>query len=158
VRKSHDIFKNLANILFFFFFLISLFNFFIISKRIVDKSMFSSLAWVRKGAARELPDKYELTEEEFQRVSQLAGDRLRMPNMDGGEFKASGEEDTDMEMDVEKTQTKTKSNKINGESIAVPDPELAEYDLDNYDDSASDNDDDGEGNGRIYLASLTRNI
>ncbi|KAI8055815.1 WD40-repeat-containing domain protein [Syncephalis plumigaleata] len=108
--------------------------------------MFSSLAWVRKGAAREVPDKYELTEEEFQRVSQLAGDRLRMPNMDDGESKTNGVEEADMDMDTEETtqkQTK-KSKKTNGESIAVTDPELAEYDLDNYDNSASDDDDEKE--------------
>ncbi|RKP24971.1 WD40-repeat-containing domain protein, partial [Syncephalis pseudoplumigaleata] len=85
--------------------------------------MISSLAWVRKGAAREVPAKYELTEEEFERISQLAGDRLQ---------------DAAMDMDVEEGQKPAKKSKAtNGTSIAETDPELAEYDLDNYDDSAT---------------------
>ncbi|KAI9598776.1 WD40-repeat-containing domain protein [Syncephalis fuscata] len=108
--------------------------------------MISSLAWIRKGVAREVPDKYELTEEEFQRVSQLAGDRLRMPDLDGNEAAMAMAEDTEMDVETEAKQKPTKTKQPNGTSIAVTDPELAEYDLDNYDDPASDDDEDAIDN------------
>jgi periodic tryptophan protein 1 len=38
--------------------------------------MISALAWVRKGAAAEKPEKYILSEDEFQRIQQATANQL----------------------------------------------------------------------------------
>ncbi|KAG9292039.1 hypothetical protein G9A89_017939 [Geosiphon pyriformis] len=75
--------------------------------------MISSLCWVRKGVAAELPEKYELTEQEFERIDKLTA----------GELKEAQEE----LKEVKEEQMK---------DAQTIDPELAEYKLDEYDDEA----------------------
>ncbi|CAG8443943.1 10865_t:CDS:10 [Ambispora leptoticha] len=74
--------------------------------------MISSLHWVRKGVAAEQPEKYELTEQEYERINVLTAGELKEAREELKEIK---EEQMN---DVKKEE----------------DPELAEYNLENYDD------------------------
>lgn len=38
--------------------------------------MISAIQWIRKGAAAQHPKKYDLNDEEYARISQLAADQL----------------------------------------------------------------------------------
>ncbi|KAJ2858299.1 rRNA-processing protein [Coemansia erecta] len=80
--------------------------------------MISALAWVRKGAAAEKPTKYEMTEDEYARLQQVA----------------------DEEIEEAKREIKKKS-KI--DASILNDPALKDFNLEDYDDSepGSDSDD-----------------
>jgi len=39
--------------------------------------MISALAWIKKGAAKQFPDKYTLSEEEYQRISNLTEQQVK---------------------------------------------------------------------------------
>ncbi|EGG09780.1 uncharacterized protein MELLADRAFT_34179 [Melampsora larici-populina 98AG31] len=99
-------------------------------------SLISSTIWIRKGVAAQFPRRYDLNEQEMERVTQMAGDRLEqvkqelaqaqfeeekvdIDEMIGGE---SDDEDNKKEEDVSDDK---KVEKITDE--------LAEYDLETYD-------------------------
>jgi periodic tryptophan protein 1 len=96
--------------------------------------MISSLYWVRKGVATEIPEKYELDDKEYDRINRLATIQLE-----------------EAEEDLEKNQ---KTKMIDDSEI---DPELAEYNLDQYDEE-EDNEEQsmalfGNMKGLAYYAS-----
>ncbi|RKP07218.1 WD40-repeat-containing domain protein [Thamnocephalis sphaerospora] len=110
--------------------------------------MISALAWVRKGAAKELPDKYELTEEEFQRVSEMANERIRAPD-----------EGVDAEMAIDDEAGTAKNGNAAAPEAAI-DPELAEYDLEHYDDPApgEEEEEEDEEDGGMSLFSKIKGL
>ncbi|KAG4089146.1 WD40 repeat-like protein [Neocallimastix lanati (nom. inval.)] len=82
--------------------------------------MISALAWIKKGAAKQFPDKYTLSEEEYKRISNLTEQQVNSAKEDLNN--AIANENTDIE--IEPTTTETPANN---------DDELAEYNLDDYD-------------------------
>jgi hypothetical protein len=91
--------------------------------------MISAVSWVPQGSAKATPERYELDEEEYQRICEMAQEQI-----------------DDAKADMEDAQN----------ASVDADPELAEYDMANY-----DNDEDAEGlnlQGRIVLMGRWRNF
>ncbi|RKP11781.1 WD40-repeat-containing domain protein [Piptocephalis cylindrospora] len=82
--------------------------------------MISAIAWVRKGAAKETPKKFEMDEHEYARLSEKL-------------LTARADLDSAQNM-----QDPTEQMQVDSEPI---DPDLAEFDLENYDAPASTNTD-----------------
>lgn len=83
--------------------------------------MISALSWIRKGVAQEIPDKYELSEQEYESIASKIGIQLSAS-------KASLE--------------KSKKKKTTQDLEALI-PELQEYNLQDYDE---DDDEEEESN------------
>ncbi len=79
--------------------------------------MISSLAWVKKGAAKEQPERVELSEEEYQRIQQEMGVQLEDAQMEYEE-ELGAQEKTD--------STEPKKKQEEGDELDI-------YNLDNYD-------------------------
>ncbi|KAI8391614.1 WD40-repeat-containing domain protein [Radiomyces spectabilis] len=79
--------------------------------------MISAIQWIRKGVAARHPEKYNLDDKEYERISQLAAEQLEDAKEDLKEAEA-------MAVDKEEQAPKT----------AASGDELAEYNLDAYDD------------------------
>ncbi|XP_060632925.2 periodic tryptophan protein 1 homolog [Anolis sagrei] len=93
------------------------------------------VAWVPRGVAKERPDKVELDKEELKRLISEAKERLQTGNSDDDDDEqeeASGEA-----MDVADIATSASQDEDPEESEKLNDDELAEYDLDNYDEETS---------------------
>ncbi|CAE6518092.1 unnamed protein product [Rhizoctonia solani] len=122
--------------------------------------LISSVAWVRRGAAAENPDKYNLDEKELERVQKLARIELEdaqvelqraseaaqeMENRSDEEDGSVEEDDNDdswedasdddrMDEDGVEPEPQPKSKKLKSKPNVEDDPDgLAEYNLDNYD-------------------------
>ncbi|KAF9421507.1 hypothetical protein BGZ76_003964 [Entomortierella beljakovae] len=79
--------------------------------------MISALHWVRRGASQAKPDKYDLDENEFKRINEFAARQL-----------------ADAKEDLEEAQKAEKNaNGMDVVTIKESNPELAEYNLDDYD-------------------------
>lgn len=89
--------------------------------------MISATSWVPRGYASEFPEKYELDDEEMERINQLAQLNLEDARADLEEAEEEVE-DTD--------RTAVNANKLNDE-IAMDD-DLKEYDLENYDNDGNE--------------------
>lgn len=127
--------------------------------------MITTTTWVRRGVAAQFPTKYEIDEEEMERISKLA--RMQLEEAQGG-LKAAreeaekeddddeGKEKTDGAMDEdddkdkdamdedddkEKKENDKKEEKKERDSI-LDDEDLKEYDLEHYD--SDDVDENGE--------------
>eukprot|EP00842_Homolaphlyctis_polyrhiza_P002100 jgi/Hompol1/2891/HPOL_006215-RA len=61
--------------------------------------MISSLAWVRKGAASETPQKVKLTDEEFHRISEKMGIQLSLAKEDLADAEQAAADNEDEEED-----------------------------------------------------------
>lgn len=83
--------------------------------------MISALTWIKKGAAKQIPDKYTLTDEEYNRISNLTNQHVEDAKNDLNEaMMTDGDKTT-----VEAAAAKPAENNA--------DPELSEYHLENYD-------------------------
>ncbi|WEW58805.1 rRNA-processing protein [Emydomyces testavorans] len=111
-------------------------------------SMITATTWVRRGVAAQFPDKYELDEEEINRISELARIQLEDAKVD---LKTAQEEKQDDEMDLggqeettaesfSKAEGKEKGTEIDKSEGNANDDELKEYDMDHYDSDALDED------------------
>ncbi|KAK6464115.1 periodic tryptophan protein 1 [Scheffersomyces coipomensis] len=89
--------------------------------------MISSSAWVPRGFASEFPEKYELDDEEMERITAMAKLELNDAKEDLEEAQA----------EAEANGTETNSNLK--EQIEIDD-DLKEYDLENYDNEEADSD------------------
>ncbi|KAG1086784.1 hypothetical protein G6F42_020855 [Rhizopus arrhizus] len=76
--------------------------------------MISAIQWIRKGAAAQHPKKYDLNDEEYSRISQLAADQL---------------EDAKKDLKEAEAMAVDSSNKTEHKEV----DEMAQYNLDNYD-------------------------
>lgn len=65
-------------------------------------SMITTSAWVRRGVAAQFPTKYEINEEEMNRISKLA--RMQLEDAKG-ELKAAQDADEDMQEDEDAKET-----------------------------------------------------
>ncbi|KAI8064162.1 WD40-repeat-containing domain protein [Gongronella butleri] len=83
--------------------------------------MISALQWIRQGVAAQHPEKYELNEDEYDRITQLMADQV-----DGAKH------DLDEAMAVDETAPAAKATKA-AAAAAAQDDELAVYNLDAYD-------------------------
>ncbi|KAM8883672.1 periodic tryptophan protein 1 homolog [Synchiropus picturatus] len=106
-------------------------------------SQITCVAWVRRGVAKETPDKVELTQEELQRIIYDAKEEL-------GERAADEEEDEDDEGIVDGGSGNAIVETEKEAGGEEEDDELAEYGLDQYDDE-----DDATANLGDSLAGLT---
>ncbi|KAF9089960.1 hypothetical protein BGX23_006331 [Mortierella sp. AD031] len=79
--------------------------------------MISALQWVRRGAAQARPDKYDLDEKEFKRINDFAAQHLA----DAKEELAAAQ------------KAENDANGMAVETISEANPELSEYNLDDYD-------------------------
>lgn len=96
--------------------------------------MISSSTWVPRGFASEFPEKYELDDEEMERITAMA--KLELNDAKIG-FKEANEDEEETEESVEGGKKGKKEFK---DQIDLDD-DLKEYDLENYD---NDEDSDGE--------------
>ncbi|KAJ3169567.1 hypothetical protein HDU88_000758 [Geranomyces variabilis] len=119
--------------------------------------MISSLVWVRQGAAAETPDRYKLTDDEFARVSEKIGAHLSdaRDGLSGATGKAANGDDEDEAMSVDGAASPEPSPApVNGAAV---DDELAEYNLDNYDED-SEPEENGEEPSAIPLFSKIQGL
>lgn len=91
--------------------------------------MISSSTWVPRGFASEFPEKYELDDEEMERINAMANLELNDAREQLAEAEADEEQDDDEEEKPATTQLK--------EQIEIDD-DLKEYDLENYDNDGQD--------------------
>ncbi|KAL1970437.1 hypothetical protein VTN77DRAFT_4081 [Rasamsonia byssochlamydoides] len=109
-------------------------------------SMITTTTWVRRGVAAQFPTKYEIDEEEFNRISELARKQLEDAKGDLKAAKEEVEKEKDAEenpdaMDEDKEDAKDeKSKKETTENNVIDDPDLKEYDLEHYDSDPVDED------------------
>ncbi|KAJ6093414.1 hypothetical protein N7486_008703 [Penicillium sp. IBT 16267x] len=108
-------------------------------------SMITTTAWVRRGVAAQFPTKYEIDEEEMNRISKLARMQLEDAKEDmnaaQGEDTAMDEEKTDE--DVMEGAEEKETSKEGAEAKSTDDDDvLKEFDLDHYD--SDEIDEDGE--------------
>ncbi|KAF3386225.1 hypothetical protein F1880_001229 [Penicillium rolfsii] len=114
-------------------------------------SMITTTAWVRRGVAAQFPTKYEIDEEEMNRISKLARMQLeeaqddlsaaKAGKMDDGEDDAAMDEDSKEADAMEEGEKKTTKNGNENKSTDDDDI-LKEFDMDHYD--SDDVDEEGE--------------
>ncbi|KAK2751599.1 hypothetical protein FQN55_000320 [Onygenales sp. PD_40] len=111
-------------------------------------SMITATTWVRRGVAAPFPEKYEIDEEEINRISELAKLQLEDAKIDLKEAQEKNEEDG-MEVEDEEeggvatgeSSGKGKEKEGSDEKKAGDDDDdLKEYDLDHYDSDIVDED------------------
>lgn len=103
--------------------------------------MISSSTWVPRGYASEFPEKYELDDEEMERISAMA--KLELSDAKKGlKLAQEGEqgEQSESEGEDEEDGDNSNGNKKGFKDQIDVDDDLKEYDLENY-----DNDEDSEG-------------
>ncbi|KAJ0421929.1 rRNA processing protein Pwp1 [Aspergillus carlsbadensis] len=106
-------------------------------------SMITTSAWVRRGVAAQFPTKYEIDEEEMDRISKLARMQLEDARDDLTEAQERAKDDDVKEDDAMDEDDKEKDDKNTTEAKKTEeDDELKEYDLDQYD--SDEVDEDGE--------------
>ncbi|RHZ48131.1 rRNA-processing protein PWP1 [Aspergillus thermomutatus] len=109
-------------------------------------SMITTTAWVRRGVAAQFPTKYEIDEEEMNRISKLA--RMQLEEAQGDlEAAREGNDKDDETMDEDKKEEAQDamvddSEEKKGKTNFNDDDDLKEYDLDHYD--SDEVDEDGE--------------
>ncbi|KAJ3165825.1 hypothetical protein HK101_012064 [Irineochytrium annulatum] len=110
-------------------------------------AVISALAWVRKGASKETPEKFALTDDEFGRIQESIQQRL--DNSRDALKDAKEEEEQAALAEPDAKRSKGASSKgAKAEKMVVDDEDAAiikEFDLDNYDDSDDDQDDEDVG-------------
>ncbi|KAM4747272.1 periodic tryptophan protein 1 homolog [Rhinophrynus dorsalis] len=99
------------------------------------------LSWVQRGIAKEVPDKVQLSKEELNRLITEAKDQLQGEVEDNEDEAEQEPEDVmdsaeDPQADTEETPQSTEDQEENISKLN--DDELAEYDLDNYDEGKTD--------------------
>ncbi|EFW15333.1 hypothetical protein D8B26_008105 [Coccidioides posadasii str. Silveira] len=113
-------------------------------------SMITATAWVRRGIAAQFPEKYELDEDEINRISELARVQLEDAKID---LKAAREGNGGEEMDMDEGEHEAgSSSKVEGKGKgkeatkgnengnADDDDDLKEYDMEHYDSDVVDED------------------
>ena len=101
--------------------------------------MISSLAWMPRGKARAVPNKYEPTDEEMEQMrkeARLLGGALPPGLKDGDDDEWEDMSDEDEEKDAAEAKAKAirKASKAAKVAQNMGDDDLAEYNLDDYDD------------------------
>ncbi|PGH17116.1 hypothetical protein AJ79_01254 [Helicocarpus griseus UAMH5409] len=119
-------------------------------------SMITATTWVRRGVAAPFPEKYEIDENEINRISELAKLQLEDAKID---LKEAQDKNSKDEMDVEEDEGEDSDDEVEEEQKAsgsgkgkekakngdkkddgANDDELAEYDLNHYDSDPVDED------------------
>ncbi|CAG8784811.1 6707_t:CDS:2, partial [Dentiscutata erythropus] len=102
--------------------------------------MISALLWVRKGATAEKPEKYELDDKEYDRISKLTAAQLEISKSELESHEAETinvKSDPELEShEVKMTDVKSDPELESHEVKMVDensDPELLEYNLEQYD-------------------------
>ncbi|KAL1956339.1 hypothetical protein VTO42DRAFT_7422 [Malbranchea cinnamomea] len=128
-------------------------------------SMITATTWVRRGVAAPFPVKYEIDEDEINRISELAKNQLRDAKLDlkaaqneSKEDKAENEDKMDEDQHGEPSSSNSEKKKDSDKSDdkAQPidgDDDLKEYDLEHYDDDEVD-----ENGERIMMFGNVRSL
>ncbi|CAG8722258.1 39042_t:CDS:10 [Gigaspora margarita] len=98
--------------------------------------MISALLWIRKGAAAEQPEKYELDDREYERISKLTAAQVETAKSELENHEAKMESDPELESEVKMTDVKSDPELESHEVKMVDEnnnPELLEYNLEQYD-------------------------
>ncbi|ANB13903.1 Pwp1p [Sugiyamaella lignohabitans] len=118
--------------------------------------MISATSWVPRGFAAEFPVKYDLNDEEVERISHLAKlqlkdaqEALEEAEAEGADVNAdadaevteAADENVDVAVKSEKKSVKFNASNEDGDAEVEEDDDLKEYDLENYD----NDEDEGEG-------------
>ena len=99
--------------------------------RLKKSKMISALCWVKKGAALSTPEKFQLSDEEYERIQNEMGVQLQDAKLELNDFQETMEvEDSDTE-DMAAQDTNEKDNI---EETSKEPGDLSIYNLDNYDD------------------------
>ncbi|OQD76073.1 hypothetical protein PENDEC_c005G06349 [Penicillium decumbens] len=118
-------------------------------------SMITTTTWVRRGVAAQFPVKYEVDEQEMNRISKLARMQLEEAQDDlnaARDGKTDNDDDTAMDEDKKEAdgtedQGEKKTSKDGNDSkLTIDDDALKEFDMDNY-----DNDDVDEAGERATM-------
>ncbi|CCH41330.1 Periodic tryptophan protein 1 [Wickerhamomyces ciferrii] len=109
--------------------------------------MLSSSTWVPRGFAKEFPDKYELDDEEMERINQLAQLEINDAKEEIEELQNNGNASSDSPEEEE--DDKPKTAKL-GDQFEIDD-DLKEYDLEHYD----DDDEETQGSRVTMLPGLS---
>ena len=84
--------------------------------------MISALSWTKRGYAKRNPDRFELSEEEYQKICEMTRNNLSLAKSDYQEALNEADKDADNDISEKNDSSRTKE-----------DEEMAEYNLDNYD-------------------------
>ncbi|QKX52991.1 uncharacterized protein TRUGW13939_00062 [Talaromyces rugulosus] len=107
-------------------------------------SMITTTTWVRRGVAAQFPTKYDIDEDEINRISKLA--RLQLEDAQGdlkaAESAGNDEDEDDDAMDDDEEEEKAGTGSNKGAADEKDDDDLKEYNLDHYD--SDEVDEDGE--------------
>lgn len=101
--------------------------------------MLSATSWVPRGFASEFPEKYELNDEEMERINQLAQLNLDDARADLEEAGVEAEAEAEGEEEEEEEEEKpAKANTSAFKDQLEVDDDLKEFDLEHYDDPEDD--------------------
>ncbi|KAL2821732.1 WD40-repeat-containing domain protein [Aspergillus cavernicola] len=105
-------------------------------------SMITSSAWVRRGVAAQFPTKYEIDEDEMNRISKLARMQLEdaQEDLSAAQEQANGDTEEKNEDAMEEDVVEGKDGKKSAEKKIDDDDDLKEYNLDHYDSDEVDSD------------------
>ncbi|XP_056373249.1 periodic tryptophan protein 1 homolog isoform X1 [Hyla sarda] len=90
------------------------------------------LSWVQRGVAKEIPDKVQLSQEELNKLITEAKEQLE-EELEDNEDEAEEEGDGEMDNEEKAEEQEDPTEEQEENSSKLKDDELAEYDLDNYD-------------------------
>ena len=107
-------------------------------------TMISALCWVKKGAALSRPEKYQLSDEEFERIQKQMGVQLLDAKLELNNFQETMESNSDTE---EMMNDVTEIEKAEKKSLEPGN--LSIYNLDTYDDEETIDADKEEHIGKI---------
>ncbi|EMC95200.1 hypothetical protein BAUCODRAFT_577813 [Baudoinia panamericana UAMH 10762] len=116
-------------------------------------SMITATAWVPRGAAAAHPQKYQFDEEEYDRIAQIARHELADAKDDLRKAKQSINTSNELIDDTDGGVPLPTSNGATADGTSSDDPELAEYDMDRYDedmDGAVDSNAESKANNSIF--------
>jgi periodic tryptophan protein 1 len=92
--------------------------------------MISSLAWVRKGAAKEQPTRASMTDEEYERIAEHLGKQLHIAQQDLQEAQEQEQQDENDMVDENRME---EDNQPTQEPATKDANDLSVYNLDDYD-------------------------
>lgn len=123
--------------------------------------MISALKWIRKGVAKETPDRFALTDAEYEAIATKIGANLSAAKSSSSSKSKASNNDDDNQMTKANAVQQQKTRKDIEDSLI---PGLEEYKLEDYDDEighgSDGSDEDGipQETGMFFLISGSRSV